>query len=250
MSELKFHPIADIFPLMEGADFDALVADIKANGLNEDIVLYDGMILDGRNRYRACLAAGWYPAQIDQRLLVGDSMLDADRWIDDPAAYVISANIHRRHLTAEDKRVIIAKLLEAQPEKSDRQIAGTVKTDHKTVGTVRAELEGRGEIPHVEARTDTKGRKQPAKKAKAKRNERLAERRQQHAAAEQRRREHAGAIAQELIQEFGEMAVRRIADALRIAYVEEALSELLGKGTTPTAATGAADGLDIPESAS
>jgi len=54
---LEFHPIADMFPPMEGEEFDAFVADIKANGLLEDIVLFEGMILDGRNRYRACLAA-------------------------------------------------------------------------------------------------------------------------------------------------------------------------------------------------
>src|SRR5437899_10114338 len=87
---LAFHPLADIFPLMEGEEFDALVADIKANGLREDIVLYEGMILDGRNRYRACLAAGVPPVY-----------LDCDNWFTDPAAYVISANLHRRHLTPE-----------------------------------------------------------------------------------------------------------------------------------------------------
>jgi hypothetical protein len=55
-------------------------------------------------------------------------------------------------------------LIKAQPEKSDRQIADTVKVDHKTVGAVRAEQEARGEIPHVETRTDSMGRQQPAKR--------------------------------------------------------------------------------------
>src|SRR6516165_1828725 len=87
---VKFHPLADMFPLMEGADFDALVADIKANGLQVDIACYEGMILDGRNRYRACLAANVVP-----------TFDDVDCFVRDPVAYVISANIRRRHLTAE-----------------------------------------------------------------------------------------------------------------------------------------------------
>ena len=56
--DLQFHPIADAFPLIGGTEFDALVADIKANGVHEPIVLYEGKILDGSNRYRASAVAG------------------------------------------------------------------------------------------------------------------------------------------------------------------------------------------------
>jgi hypothetical protein len=65
--KFEFHPLANVFPLIEGAEFDELVADIKANGLNQCIELYEGKILDGRNRYRACLAAGVEPLAVQYR---------------------------------------------------------------------------------------------------------------------------------------------------------------------------------------
>jgi len=166
-----FHPLADLFPPMEGAEFDALVADIKANGLHDQIVLYDGMILDGRNRYRACVALGWTWGAISEMAVNLDSLIDdvdgEGPGYGGPAAYVISANIHRRHLTPELKRNLIAKVIAAQPEKSDRQIAKQVKADHKTVAKARKQAEATGEASPVEKRTgaDGKTRKQPAKKA-------------------------------------------------------------------------------------
>ena len=82
----------------------------------------------------------------------------------DPYEYVKSANIHRRHLTAEKKREAIANLIKATPGKSDRQIAKTAKASPTFVGKVRAEMEAKGEVSTVDTRTDAKGVKQPARK--------------------------------------------------------------------------------------
>jgi hypothetical protein len=62
MMTLEFHPLANIFPLLEGEAFEELVADIKANGLREKIDLYQGKIVDGRYRYRALQRLGIDPS--------------------------------------------------------------------------------------------------------------------------------------------------------------------------------------------
>jgi hypothetical protein len=56
-AKLKSHPLADTYPMMSQQEMDALVEDIRANGQRQPIILYEGMILDGRNRYAACLKA-------------------------------------------------------------------------------------------------------------------------------------------------------------------------------------------------
>jgi N6-adenosine-specific RNA methylase IME4 len=100
ITDLEFHPLANLFPLIEGAAFDDLVADILANGQREDIVLLDGMVLDGRNRYRACLAAGITPRIVAfKRELHGE-----------PLAFVVSKNLKRRHLNDDQRRFVAAKI--------------------------------------------------------------------------------------------------------------------------------------------
>lgn len=95
--DLVAHPLADLFPLIESKEFDDLVASIREDGLIDAIVLFDGQILDGRNRYRACRAAG-APPRFEQ--FTGTN----------PAKYVAAKNIHRRNLTTNERAIIAAKM--------------------------------------------------------------------------------------------------------------------------------------------
>jgi N6-adenosine-specific RNA methylase IME4/ParB-like chromosome segregation protein Spo0J len=94
----KFHPLANVFPLMEGAEFDRLVADIAEHGLLNPITLHDGMILEGRNRYRACRAASIDPIYVP---FTGK----------DAAAFVLSQNLARRHLGPSERAMVAARMV-------------------------------------------------------------------------------------------------------------------------------------------
>lgn len=94
---MKFHPYAEIFPLLGDAPFDELVADIKQHGLREKIWLYEGKILDGRNRFLACKTAKIEP---EFREYKGDDAL----------AFVVSLNVQRRHLTESQRAMAAAKI--------------------------------------------------------------------------------------------------------------------------------------------
>ena len=89
----------------------------------------------------------------------------AKRCSGDPYAIALWYNVHRRHLTAERKRDLIAELLKAKPEQSNRSIAQQVKADDKTVAMFDVDLEATAEIPQLEKTVgaDGKARKQPSK---------------------------------------------------------------------------------------
>jgi len=151
---LEPHPFSAMFPPITAEDFDKLAADIKLHGLRQHIVLYQGKILDGNNRYRACSLAGIKPTFAD---FTG---IDADA-----RNYVISANIHRRHLSPDQRRGIIAELLKLNPNQSNRSVGEQTKTSHTTVGAVREELESTGQIGQL---SETKGADGKARKRKGK----------------------------------------------------------------------------------
>jgi ParB-like chromosome segregation protein Spo0J len=152
----KVHPAADLFPLMGAAELKELADDITKRGLQEPISRDKaGVIYDGRNRLAACHKAGAQPRFTEVV-------------VDDAVAFVISRNIRRRHLSAKDKRDVIKKLLKLNPEKSDRQIAKQTDSSPTYIGKTRKALEATGDVSTVDTRKDTKGRKQPAAKPKAK----------------------------------------------------------------------------------
>lgn len=91
------HPIAAVFPMMNDAELAELADDIRENGLREPIVLFEGMILDGRNRFRACERADVLPHFDD---FEGG----------DPVRYVVSLNLHRRHLNETQRSMVAARI--------------------------------------------------------------------------------------------------------------------------------------------
>lgn len=103
MGPLEFHSFANLFPLIEGADFDDLVEDVRVRGVHDPIDLWQGKILDGRNRYRAAQAAG---------IEIGPQNLRHYRpeLYGDPLDYVISKNLKRRHLDESQRALVAARL--------------------------------------------------------------------------------------------------------------------------------------------
>jgi len=113
----KFHSASTIFPLLEGEEFPGLVESIRAKGLLNPIWLHpDGSIIDGRNRYRACLKAGVQP-QFETWSGKG-SLTD----------FVFAQNFDRRHLNAT-MRALAAKRAEPfyAAEARQRQLAALKK---------------------------------------------------------------------------------------------------------------------------
>jgi N6-adenosine-specific RNA methylase IME4 len=110
---MKAHPAADEFPMMSETELDELAADIKANGQRIAIVVYNGLILDGRNRHEACLRAG-----VEPRIEPWDGRGGS------PTAFVVSVNLMRRHLNESQRAMIAVDLLPLfEAEAKERQRA-------------------------------------------------------------------------------------------------------------------------------
>jgi N6-adenosine-specific RNA methylase IME4 len=107
---IPFHDFANAFPLLEGAERAEFDADIAKNGVRQKIDIWEGAILDGRNRYQAALACGL----IDRDMVAEDRPTLFRAFLPgldgDPLAYVISQNLKRRHMDESQRAMAAARI--------------------------------------------------------------------------------------------------------------------------------------------
>ena len=126
------HPAAELFPLMKGPEFGLLVEDIDEHSLREPVVMHMGLVLDGRNRLRACEIA-----KVEPRFVEWEG-------VGSPLAFVLSRNLHRRHLN-ESQRAIIAARAKAifEEEAAERKRASQFGPTPKSAGPQSPTVVGR-----------------------------------------------------------------------------------------------------------
>jgi len=103
MTQLEAHEIATLFPTMSSVDLEHLRASVGDQGLLEEILLFEGKILDGRHRYRTCLELGVEPR-----------FREFEGTPQDAFAYSVALNLSRRHLTTVQRAAAGAGLKEFQ----------------------------------------------------------------------------------------------------------------------------------------
>jgi ParB-like chromosome segregation protein Spo0J len=119
LANLEAHPFADLFPMMTGQAFDEFVADIADKGIVTPIILYQGKILDGRNRYAAAKAAGIaLDPKLHKRTFTGSEAEALD--------LVMSLNLQRRHLTTSQRAIAAAKIAALAPGRPSKEEAAKV----------------------------------------------------------------------------------------------------------------------------
>ncbi|RWM19641.1 MAG: S-adenosylmethionine-binding protein [Mesorhizobium sp.] len=99
MRDLQAHPLAELFPMLSEKEIGELADDIVTYGQREPIVLLKGKVLDGRNRLAACRFA-----QVEPRFVDFEG--------DDPLGFVLSLNLHRRHLTESQRAMVAAQIID------------------------------------------------------------------------------------------------------------------------------------------
>lgn len=148
-------PFADLLPDLDRDGREELKEDIRKNGVLVKVVVDDeDNVIDGINRLEiaAALNLDYVPIEV------------FNGTVEEKRTRALVLNLHRRHLDREKRRELIAALLKLNPEKSNLAIAQKAGVSSHTVDKVREDLEAHLQIAHVETRTDTNGRRSPARR--------------------------------------------------------------------------------------
>ena len=112
---MKIHPVAELFPMMSESELSELSDDIKKNGLQHPVIFDKDVLLDGRNRMAACKLAG---VEFNSKEYRGN----------DPVSFIISSNLHRRHLTESQRGMVAARIATMrQGERTDKPCVNSSK---------------------------------------------------------------------------------------------------------------------------
>jgi hypothetical protein len=131
MLELTRHPLSAAFPSFSDTDLDALVEDIRAFGQRESGLVFEGMILDGWNRYQACVRLG-----IEFNYIEFEEEYPGV----DPEDYVVSKNLHRRHMTDSQRAASVVAVSRWVPVGRPNNLA------HRATLSTNAELAHRADV--------------------------------------------------------------------------------------------------------
>lgn len=142
-------------PPLSPEEYSELEASVKEHGIQVPILIdEDGVVIDGHHRQKIAQELG---IRCPKRQVI-------DKTESEKRTLALSLNVHRRHLSREQKRALIAESIKADPQLSNREHARRMGVDDKTVGTARRDLEESAEIPHFDKRIDprTGAASQPA----------------------------------------------------------------------------------------
>lgn len=152
---LDLHPLCTLFPRMSGYEFECLKLDIKENGLRTPITTYRGMILDGGNRYKACVDLNINPLYEE---FSGSAI----------GAFVLTSNLHRRHLTPAQSAAIVASV----QDWSKSQSVGKPKcATNSTLDTAKSRSAQSGASLATQRKADAVAKANPELAAKVGRGE-------------------------------------------------------------------------------
>lgn len=139
------HPAALLLPRPSATEYADLKASVEQRGVINPLATFvdrqgDHWLLDGLSRLQIMVELGMPVIDEANEWAMPTTPFYEDKG-DDPYEIALMLNLARRNLTIEQRRQVIADLLEQRPDLSDRAIAKMAGASPHTVSSVRHERE-------------------------------------------------------------------------------------------------------------